>query len=42
MSEEAKTPCAGCGYPFDRGALGKYGCPNCQGDDVEADESEPA
>jgi hypothetical protein len=25
-------PCAGCGYPFDHELLGKYGCPNCEGE----------
>lgn len=26
------TPCAICSYPFDLGKLGKYGCPNCNGE----------
>jgi hypothetical protein len=28
-------PCAGCGYPFDHELLGKYGCPNCEGELTE-------
>jgi predicted Zn-ribbon and HTH transcriptional regulator len=28
-------PCAGCGYPFDHELLGKYGCPNCEGEITE-------
>ncbi|MDA0768304.1 MAG: hypothetical protein O3A92_15955 [Verrucomicrobia bacterium] len=28
-------PCAGCGYPFDHELLGKYGCPNCEGNLAE-------
>jgi len=28
-------PCDGCGYPFDRELLGKYGCPNCEGEITE-------
>jgi uncharacterized Zn finger protein (UPF0148 family) len=27
----ADLPCEFCGYPFDREALGRYGCPNCEG-----------
>ena len=37
MTEQKETPCTGCGYPFDQGALGKYGCPNCQGDDIDSE-----
>lgn len=25
------APCEFCGYPFDESALGRYGCPNCEG-----------
>lgn len=27
-------PCDFCGYEFDKNSLGKYGCPNCEGDDL--------
>jgi predicted Zn-ribbon and HTH transcriptional regulator len=25
-------PCRKCGYPYDQEKLGKYGCPNCNGE----------
>jgi DNA (cytosine-5)-methyltransferase 1 len=27
-----EAPCAFCGHPFDQEALGRYGCPNCEGE----------
>lgn len=27
-------PCEFCGFEFDQDKLGKYGCPNCEGDDL--------
>lgn len=32
-------PCAFCGYEFDLDALGRFGCPNCNGEGL--DDSEP-
>src|SRR5690554_6333176 len=32
--DERRRPCNGCGFPFDHELLGKYGCPNCEGEDV--------
>jgi DNA (cytosine-5)-methyltransferase 1 len=29
--------CMFCGYVFDRGLLGKYGCPNCEGEGLDSD-----
>jgi DNA (cytosine-5)-methyltransferase 1 len=28
----ADEPCSFCGYPFDQESLGRYGCPNCEGE----------
>jgi DNA (cytosine-5)-methyltransferase 1 len=30
-----ETPCAFCGYPFDQETLGRYGCPNCEGEGLD-------
>jgi hypothetical protein len=27
--------CAACGYVFNHSALGKYGCPNCEGEGLD-------
>lgn len=32
QQEQRDRPCDGCGYVFDHDALGKYGCPNCEGE----------
>lgn len=32
--EGAMAPCGGCGYVFDHELLGRYGCPNCEGEDI--------
>lgn len=29
------TPCGFCGYLFDESALGRYGCPNCEGESID-------
>ena len=36
----ADEPCAFCGYGFDHELLGKYGCPNCEGEGL-ANASRP-
>jgi hypothetical protein len=38
----ALEPCDFCGYPFDQDLLGYYGCPNCCGELVEPDGSDPS
>jgi site-specific DNA-cytosine methylase len=30
-----ETPCAFCGHPFDQETLGRYGCPNCEGEGLD-------
>jgi DNA (cytosine-5)-methyltransferase 1 len=39
-NERDVRPCAFCGYEFDHDALGKYGCPNCEGDGLAHSERE--
>lgn len=29
------TPCGFCGYAFDESTLGRYGCPNCEGEVID-------
>jgi|DEB0MinimDraft_12_1074336.scaffolds.fasta_scaffold14516_5 predicted Zn-ribbon and HTH transcriptional regulator len=28
------TPCGLCGFKFDQNELGKYGCPDCEGEET--------
>jgi Zn finger protein HypA/HybF involved in hydrogenase expression len=32
---EELVPCEFCGHPFDHETLGRYGCPNCEGEGLE-------
>lgn len=32
--KEITRPCNGCGYEFDHELLGRYGCPNCEGENI--------
>lgn len=40
--EQRERPCDGCGYVFDQEALGRYGCPNCEAEDVADTDSDIA
>ena len=33
--EEERRGCFSCGFIFNHGLLGKYGCPNCHGEKME-------
>jgi hypothetical protein len=33
------TPCWFCSYCFDQDRLGKYGCPNCEGSEINEPET---
>lgn len=33
-------PCRFCGYEFDHDLLGIYGCPNCEGEGIDAEANE--
>lgn len=38
LEEEEGRGCFSCGHIFNHGLLGKYGCPNCHGENKEGDE----
>ena len=34
---KVETPCEFCGYEFDQTSVGRYGCPNCEGEGLGAE-----
>lgn len=35
VAQESGAPCEFCSFTFDQERLGRYGCPNCNGEGLE-------
>jgi Zn finger protein HypA/HybF involved in hydrogenase expression len=42
MDTPPVQPCEFCGHPFDQDALGRHGCPNCEGDGLSDETDDQA